>query len=70
VRRGARVKAARAALARAGCAARKRTKRVRSGTVRKGRVVGLTQRAGTVLRGGAAIGIRVSRGRKIGGIRN
>ena len=70
VRRGTRVKAVRRALAEAGCSARKRVKRVRSGTVRKGRVIGLTRRPGTVLRARAAVGIRVSGGRKVRGIRN
>ena len=45
VKAGARVKAARAAIRKAGCKAR--TRRVSSRTVRKGRVVGLSRKAGT-----------------------
>jgi hypothetical protein len=61
VRAGVRVRAARVALRRAGC--RARTRRVASRTVRKGRVVGLTRRAGRSLPFRAAVGIRVSAGR-------
>ena len=61
VRAGARVKAARAAIRKAGC--RPGTRRVRSRKVRKGRVVGLSRKAGTVVPLGTAVRIRVSRGR-------
>ena len=61
VRAGARVKAARAAIRKAGC--RPRTRRVRSRKVRKGRVVGLSRKAGTVVPRGTAVRIRVSAGR-------
>jgi glucodextranase-like protein len=61
VRAGVRVRAARAALRKAGC--RTRTRRVASRSVRKGRVVGLTRRAGRTLPFRARVGIRVSAGR-------
>ena len=61
VKTGARVKAARAAIRKAGC--KPSTRRVRSRKVRKGRVVGLSRKAGTVVPLGTAVRIRVSRGR-------
>ena len=64
VRAGVRVRAARAALRKAGCRARKGTRRVRSRTVRKGRVVGLSRRAGRTLPFRATVRIRVSAGRR------
>ena len=62
VKAGSRVKAARAAIRNAGC--RARTRRVSSRKVRKGRVVGLSRKAGTLVPRGTAIRIRVSAGRR------
>ncbi len=62
IKAGASVKAVRAAIRKAGCKAR--TRRVSSRTVRKGRVVGLSRKAGTLVPRGTAIRIRVSAGRR------
>ena len=64
VKPGSTLRTARRALAKAGCKAPKRARKARSRKVRKGRVIGLTRKAGTVLPLRTTVGIRVSRGRR------
>ncbi len=64
IKAGATLKSAKAALVKAGCKAPRKPRAVRSSKVRKGRVIGLTRKAGKELPAGTAVQIKVSSGRK------
>ena len=64
IKRGATLKSVKAKLAKANCRPPRKLTKQRSSKVRKGRVIALTRKAGTNLKGGTRIGIKVSSGRK------
>ena len=64
IKRGATLKSVKAKLAKANCRPPRKLTKQRSSKVRKGRVIALTRKAGTNLKAGTRVGIKVSSGRK------